>query len=234
MRLFSLLVLFALGCATPQAFVPLAEVRSAAPDGEHRAADYALSPHAHVQVWSRGAFSDEGQGEKETVVHVGFVLDNQGPTPIRLDEKRLFLEDIGSTEGGIEKLAPVQIDGNVTVAPSGKAQIEAYFALPSRIWPSDIVGYRVVWALEGGEKKTELQHTAFQSTRFGPSVYLAYYPYYPYSPWDWYYPFRPYPFYAPYPYWGGPVYGPRVYVAPRAYGPRGYGGPRYLARPRSR
>jgi hypothetical protein len=225
--LLLLLVLFALGCATPQAFVPLAEVRSPAPDGEHNAADYTLEPHAHVQVWSRGAFRDENEGKTETVVHVGFVLDNQGSAPVRLDEKRLYLEDIASTEGGIEKLAPVQIDGNAAVAPSATGQVEAYFALPKRIWPSDIVGYRVVWALEGSEK-TPLQHTAFQSTRYGPRVYLAYYPYAPYY-WGWYYPWRPYPFYAPYPYWGPPVYGPRVYVAPRVYG-----GPRYLAHPRRR
>jgi hypothetical protein len=234
-RLFLLLVLLALGCATPQAFVPLAEVRSAAPDGEHGAADYALEPHTHVQVWSRGAFRDDSQGKTETVVHVGFVLDNQGPVPVRLDEKRLFLEDVGSTEGGFEKLVPVEIDGNAPVAPSGKGQVEAYFTLPQRVWPSDIVGYRVVWALDSGEK-TSLQHTVFQSTRFGPRVYLAEYPYYPYSPWGWYYPWRPY--YAPYPFWGGAVYGPRVYVAPRVYrGPRVYGprgGPRYLARPRAR
>jgi hypothetical protein len=225
-----LLVLLGAGCATPQAFVPLAEVTRAAPDGLHGAADYRLeqpSRRAHVQVWSRGAYRDDTEGKAVTIVHVGFSVENQGPTPIRLDEKRLFLQDIGSTEGGIEQLAPVHLEGNLAVAPQATGTVDAYFSLPGHIWPSDVIGYRVAWAFEGGDS-SRVEHTTFESTR--ARVYLAYYPYYgyyPYYPWGWYGPWRSYPLgYAPYPYWGGP---PHVYV-----GPHGYAGPRVLARPRQR
>ena len=224
------LALLVAGCATPQAFVPLAEVTRAAPDGQHGAADYRLEQparRAHVQVWSRGAYRDDSEGKAVTLVHVGFSVENQGPTPIRLDEKRLFLEDIGSTEGSILRLAPVHLEGNVAIAPQAKGTLDAYFSLPGRIWPSDVFGYRVAWALEGGES-SRVEHTAFESTR--ARVYLAYYPYYPYYssyPWGWYGPWGPYPLgYGPYPYWGGPA---RVYV-----GPPGYAAPRVLARPRLR
>ena len=110
------------------------------------------------------------------------------------------------------------------VAPDTTGIVDAYFTLPHRIWPGDVFGYRVAWALEGGES-ARLEHTAFESTRLRPSIYLAYSPYYAYSPWGWYYPWRPYPLiYAPYPYWGGPpLLRSRVYV-----------GPRVLARPRLR
>jgi hypothetical protein len=218
-----LLALLAAGCATPQAFVPVAEVTRAAPDGLHGAADYQLaepSRRAHVQVWSRGAYRDDPEGQAITLVHVGFSVENHGPTPIRLDEKRLFLEDIGSMEGDIRQLAPVHLEGNVPVAPETSGSVDAYFRLPRRIWPGDVFGYRVAWALEGGES-SHVEHTAFESTRLRPTVYWAY------SPWGWYYPWRPYPYpfaYAPYPYWGGsPVLRSRVYV-----------GPRVLARPRRR
>jgi hypothetical protein len=224
------------GCATPQAFVPLAEVRTAAPDGVHGAADYQLdrpSQRGHVQVWSRGAYRDDSEGPARTIVHIGFSLQNEGTTPLRLNEQRLFLEDIGSSEGGIQQLAPSRVEGNVAIAPSATGNVDAYFTLPRRIWPGDIFGYRVAWAL-AGEEQARVEHTTFESTRFRSRVYFAYD--YPYYPWGWYYPWRPYPFYAPYPYWDGPaVYGPRVYVAPRVYvGPRAYVGPRVLARPRAR
>jgi len=216
-----LLVLLGAACATPQAFVPVAEVTRAAPDGLHGAADYQLDQHsrrAHVQVWSRGAYRDDTEGKANTIVHVGFSVENQGSTPIRLDERRLFLDDVGSTEGSIQRLAPAQLDGNVPVAPNSTGTVEAYFTLPGRVWPSDVFGYRVAWALEGGES-ARLEHTAFESTRFRAPFYLAYYP------WGWYYPWRPYPpLYAPYPYWGRPP----------LLRSRVYGGPRVLARPRRR
>lgn len=220
-----LLALLAAGCATPQAFVPVADLTRVAPDGVHGAADYQLvdpSRRAHVQVWSRGAYRDDREGKAITLVHVGFSVENQGPTPIRLDEKRLFLDDVGSTEGGMRRLAPVHLEGNLPVAPDTTGTVDAYFRLPRRVWPGDIFGYRVAWALEGGES-SGLEHTVFESTRLRPDVYLAYYPYYP---WGWYYPPRPYPFFhGRYPYWGGsPVLRSRVHVGP----------PRVLARPRLR
>jgi hypothetical protein len=227
-----MLALLGAGCATPQAFVPVAEVTRVAPDGQHGAADYQLdqpSGRAHVQVWSQGAYRDDSDGKASTLVHVGFSLENRGPTPIRLDERRLLLQDIGSTEGGIERVAPEHIEGNLSVAPDSTGSVDAYFRLPRRIWPSDVFGYRVAWALEGGES-ARLEHTAFESTRLRPRVYLAYYPYSPYYPGGWYYPWGPYPlWYAPYPYWRGPPV-----LRSRVYGPRVYVGPRVLARPRLR
>src|SRR6185436_2671557 len=108
---------------------------------------------------------------------------------------------------------PAHIEGNVPVVPNSTGSVDVYFTLPRRVWPSDVYGYRVAWALEGGES-ARLEHTAFESTRFRPRVYvgLGYYPYYAY-PWGWY-PWRPYPLlYAPYPYWGGPpLLRSRVYV----------------------
>jgi len=226
-------LLMGVGCATPQAFVPVAEVTAPAPDGVHGAAEYQLDQpmhRGHVQVWSQGAYRDDSEGPARTIVHVGFSVQNEGTTPLRLDERRLFLEDIGSTEGGIQQLAPSRLEGNTPIVPASTGHVDAYFTLPRRIWPGDVFGYRVAWALEG-EEKARVQHTAFESTRYRPPLYLAYsYPYYPYYPWGWYYPGRPYPFYAPYPYWGGPpVFRSRVYVGPRAYV-----GPRVLARPRAR
>jgi len=94
-----LLVLLGAGCATPQAFVPVAEVTRAAPDGLHGAAEYQLdqpSRRAHVQVWSHGTYRDDTGGKAVTLVHVGFsisVLDEE-----EAEGTLQFLERMGELE----------------------------------------------------------------------------------------------------------------------------------------
>jgi hypothetical protein len=230
----SLCLLAGSGCASYQAFVPIADVTAPSPEAEHTAADYALGPAqqrwGNVQVWTHGAYREEREGAARTVVHIGFSVHNQGASPLRLDEKRLFLEDVALGSGLVHRIAPSHVDGNEPIGASSTRQIDAYFDLPRRARPYDVAGYRVSWAFQG-PNDTIAEHTDFRSTTYAWRRSYAYYP--GAYPWGWYYPLRPYPYYFsyspyyypfdayPYPYWVGPpefrgrVYGPRVLARPR-------------------
>jgi hypothetical protein len=221
---------FASGCVSGQAFMPVANVSALSPDGKERASEYPVEiNHQRVgtaRVWTNGAYRTEVQGSTRTVVHVGFALDNTSSAPLSLDPKQLRLQDVLTPDGALYQIPPVQVDGNLTVAPAHNEQMNAVFELPGGIWPSDVLAYHVAWKVEAGG--TFAENTPFVGPGYGR---------YPYSP---YYYAYPYDYYWGYPWgywWPGLYYSPYHFYPYRGYGgfaPRGYVVPRHYASPRAR
>jgi hypothetical protein len=230
-------LLCAVGCGPPQAFMPAANVTQITPRGEKDevyAAAYRMEADGRrlgeAKLWSRGVDRGDVEGKTRTLVHVGFILKNDTSAPLRLDEQRLKLEDVQLGEETIYDVPALTVDGELTVPPGATRDIDVAFGLPYRIWPGDVLAYRVRWRVDGERPYTE--QTAFLRNGYRPGRYPghAYYydPYwYPYG----YASFGLYPWYWPYygpPYYG-PYYGPaigiqgRVRVAPF---PRNYARPR--------
>lgn len=206
-------------CVGTQVFTPAANATAFSPDGASRAAEYPIEIDQHpigdARLWSHGAYRADVEGSTKTVVHVGFLLHNTGATPISLDDKRLFLEDVLTSDGTLYQVPPVHVDGNTSVPASQSAQVDALFALPSGLWPGDVIAYHVSWTVKGTGVYT--QRTPF----VGPGyVRFHYFPYgYPYGPYGYY-------FYDGYPwaYWGAPYspyfggrFGRGYYYAPRRF-----------------
>jgi hypothetical protein len=209
------LLLGGTGCVTTRAFVPGEHVTGLSPGGDHYAAEYTVRDADHliaeIKVWALGA-SRDGSGDAVTTVYLGFEVDNVGASPVRLDPKRLFLDDVRIDDGEqkLARIRPLGIEGDTLIPPGEERTIEVSFALPDDVWPSDVRGYRVAWQLTNGgsySQKTPFLRAA-NLRRGDPYPYygtsLGFYMYgaYPYGAWpSWryrrYYPGWPY---APYYY----------------------------------
>lgn len=196
------------GCVSSRAFVPSEHVTGFSPDGQQYAAEYTLLEEGEtvgeVKVWTDGAERDDSR----TVIRVAFELDNPSQRPLRFDESRLFLEELPEDGKAPGRERPAELTGDTLVPPGESRQLAATFTLPSGIWPSDVPGYRVGWAVVGG--KSHSRKTPFVHMRpRGPDPWgPGYAPYYGYSypgfyRYRWPPPWRR-PFYSPYyyyPYW---------------------------------
>jgi len=218
-------VLFGSGCGTPQAFMPAARVAELSPGNPQLAADYVMEDKGQrlgdAKVWSKGVFRDSGEGKTTTIAHVGFVIQNTTNAPLRFDEKRLMLEDVQLNDETIYEIPPATIDGELVIPPAQTRSVDVAFDLPYRVWPGDVLVYRVRWTIDHGAPytgRTAFVRNGFRSGRYPAHAYLGY-PYdggfYPYG-----YPYG----YGPYGYglyigigaypgfWGSdPFYYPRVY-----------------------
>jgi hypothetical protein len=215
-------VLVLSGCMGTQVFTPAANATAFSPDGASRAAEYPIEIDQHpigdARLWSHGAYRAEVDGSTRTVVHVALLLHNTSAAPISLDDKRLSLEDVVTSDGTLYQVLPAHVDGTTSVPPSQSAQIDALFALPSGLWPVDVIAYHVAWTVKGTGVYT--QRTPF----VGPGyVRFHYLPYgYPYGPYGYYYDGYPGAYWGPgyYPYFGmrfgrGSYYAPRRFATPR-------------------
>jgi hypothetical protein len=225
------------GCATSQAFIPVAPLMRPGPEGT-RAAQYTVERQGQqfgeIQVWSRGAYRTEIEGKARTLVQIGLSLHNTSPAPLEFDPAQLFLDEVALRGGTLYRLAPAQVKGNVPVAPSQTGTLEAYFLLPDDAWPGDVFEYRLAWQVRDAAG-AYANRTAFRSTSY--SAYDGYYVEYRWGYYPWGYYAWPYPYagYYAYPGYGYPRYpGARYDVgAP----PRFYARPetsRGLAAPRAR
>jgi hypothetical protein len=221
----SLLLLCLSGCATRQSFMPAENATDITRRGyiaahyESRRGD---GGSTEVKVWSGGTFPGEtDSGEEAQLAHVGFALDNDSSQPVRLEPASLRLEGVRVSDGErVGPLSPVEISGNVDVAPRGKSEVEALFRLPDGVSATDVRDFEVGWLLTSGSERYA-QRTPFERSIPQPlvPVYYAgpgpyyYWPYYPY-----YYPYvggRVFLYRSPY-YFYAPRYQYRRYVGPRA------------------
>jgi hypothetical protein len=95
------------------------------------------------------------------------------------------------------RVSPEEVTGDPLVPPGESRQVDVSFALPSSVWPSDVPGYRVAWAVVG--QRAHARKTPFLRA---PEANRADdgYPYY-------YGPYYGYPFYPGF-------YGARYYRYP--------------------
>src|SRR5690348_12798696 len=92
----ALLALALTGCAGTEYFRPTEKVTALSPEG-YAAADYPVIIHgnavADIKVWSGGASRQRFEdGEKHTVVRVGFGIENNGKDPVWLDTEGMALD----------------------------------------------------------------------------------------------------------------------------------------------
>jgi hypothetical protein len=150
--LFAGLVL--LGCAGRQNFTPTDNATSLSPAG-YLASDYdvnsRLGAFSDAKVWSRGAYSQKIAGEKRTVVHVGFELENHLNQPIAFDAKGVRLDKVATDKHELsEEIAPSLVQGSPTLDAQDTRRLDVYFVLPGGVKPGDVDGFRVRWALTDG------------------------------------------------------------------------------------
>jgi len=210
------------GCVSSRAFLPTEHVTGLSPSGDYYAAEYPIVERgqslAEVKVWSAGAIRDASDDAPRTTVRIGFELTNHGDSPIRLEPKQLYLEELPASGATAGRSTPAHVDGDTLVPPGQTRHVDAAFDLPSSVWPSDVPGFRVAWSLVG--ERVHSRKTPFLRAvdAGGPGPWSPYNA--PYS--SWYYPgmYYGYPgFYGAWPYryrmWPPPWRGPRIYYVPR-------------------
>lgn len=193
------------GCARRD-FVPTEKVEAASAEG-FAAAEYDLSTKdgdlGNARVWSSGAEEvDRPGGGEETVLHVGFEVENTSDAPLRLPADGVRLESVRLDDGVLEGIPVTRIDGPEVIAPHESARIHASFAMPAGIEPEDMDDFRVRWELRSnGTVHTEWtpfvdsayayapMYDPYYVGAFGPPIHGTVYGY-PYG----------YPYYG-YPYW---------------------------------
>jgi hypothetical protein len=141
------------GCGSTQQFTPADRVTSLSPAG-YPAAEYdvdsTLGEFSDAKVWSRGAYSQEIAGEKRTVVHVGFEIENHMNQPIQFDAHGVRLESLATdNKEAPGEIAPGWVQGDSTLGAQDSKRLDVYFVLPTNVSPSDVDGFRVRWALNG-------------------------------------------------------------------------------------
>jgi hypothetical protein len=188
------------GCARRD-FVPTEKVEAASPDG-FAAAEYDLSTKdgdlGTARVWSSGAAEVDRQGGEETVLHVGFEVENASDEPLRLPAEGVRLESVRLDDGVLEGIPVTRIDGPQVIAAHESARIHASFVMPAGVEPEDMDDFRVRWELRSnGTVHTEWtpfvdsayayspMYDPYYAGAFGPPIYgtVHGYPYYGYPYW---------------------------------------------------
>src|SRR5690349_11994669 len=116
------------GCVSSRAFLPTEHVTGFSPRGDYSAAEYPIMERgqalADVKLWSTGALRDSSDADPRTTVRVGFELENHGDTPVRLDPKQLYLEEM--PKPGVEpgRTPPARVEGDTLVPPGQTRQLD--------------------------------------------------------------------------------------------------------------
>lgn len=195
--------LFAIGCgARQQSFEPAERLTARSPEG-FSAAEYDLGTRqqdlGEARVWSNGAYRKKIRGEQQTIVHVGFHIENHTERPIALPVDQLFL-DAGIIERRVlENVPPASVSGVPTIEPHDSQRLDVYFSLPRGIAPQDVDAFQVQWRLaaDGLVYSQETPFLKSQSERYANRYYYTpfYDPFF-YDP----YIFHPWVVVRPYPY----------------------------------
>ena len=145
------ILLLAAGCgARQEQFTPAERMTAMSPEG-FTAAEYDLGTKeknlGEAKVWSNGAYRKKVRGEKRTVVHVGFYIENHTDQPMTLPMDQLFLDSATLDRNVIENVPPASMEGMTTIEPHGRQRIDAYFALPRGVAPKEVDAFQVQWKL---------------------------------------------------------------------------------------
>lgn len=205
----SILAIVAGACASaPEDFIPAEMASGITPEG-YAAADYEMivegSRLGDVMVWSDGAYRADVNGERRTVIHVGFDVSSYVDVPIEINPQVAELRI--QVNGSIVRQEADFIAGPQTVAPNTDQTLSMYFVLPRGVEPQHIDAFRISW------KATAKGLTYAQRTPFIEYEPAYYYPYYgPTWGFGYYYS----PFYDPFYYYPYAAYGPAI-IHPTPY-----------------
>jgi hypothetical protein len=156
-------MVFSLACAPRQAFVPAERLTAFSPQG-HVAAEYDLRTRrgvvGHVRVWSHGAERVRFDGGRRALVHVGLVIQNDSNMPLAIDEERTRL-DWATVNGTVYENIPVaHLEGEKFIPPGGETRVDVYFAMIPGVYPTDVRGFRLRWAVRD-DQAIHAQRTPF-------------------------------------------------------------------------
>jgi hypothetical protein len=182
--------------ASRERFEPAERATARTAEG-YTAAEYEIQGREGVlgdaKLWTRGAFRAEVRGQKRTVVHVGFELENNSNQPFELVRDQIYLDSATLDRAVVRDIPPTQVNGSTTVPPGATRRVDAFFSLPPGAMPHDADAFRVHWKIANGSV-SYAQRTPFLET---PDRQVPYYYYTPF-----YDPF----YYDPY------IFSPRVIV----------------------
>lgn len=128
------------------------------------AAEYQLDQAGEMLLWSQGGWREDGDdGDEQSVIHFGLEVENDSEELLEIvvDEFRLRirLEDGRS----IGELMPVELDGEVEIAPGTSSELHMWFAAPDLDSPRDIEALDLHWLLR---LRTEANTEFRGSTKF--------------------------------------------------------------------
>ena len=148
MRWLLLLCLFGSACASSRLFAPRENLNGTGPQG-HPAAVYRLddSEIGEVRLWSNGARRVELPEGAETRLKVGFELENNSKSPMRLDTQAMRVHAVVGSDSAAEELSPVTVEGPVEAAPDRMARVYVEFQPATEVGPRDIRSFEVHWSV---------------------------------------------------------------------------------------
>jgi hypothetical protein len=185
------------GCtrATSREAVHPTENATATEHGE-LASEYHLRTNAGdigtAKVWSHGAYRADVGGTDQTVIRVGFEIENTSSQPIVFDPQMTRLASVEIDKRELTDIPVSMGQGRYIINPHSEGEVDAYFILPTGVMPQQVDSFNLMWAVNSGGQ------TFSEFTNFNQDEYYGYY-----SP--------DYPFYGPYPYAYDPFYEPLYY-----------------------
>lgn len=195
----------AVGCAGPQYFRPTERVDAVSEEG-FEAASYPIVRENEMlgwgRVWSSGARAAGRDAARRTELHVGIELESASTRTLRLERPRLI--NARTASGVLPELEPASSFGDRTAAPFAVTHLDAYFALPDGVEPSDIRSFAIRWSVSSEDVRVHAETTPFVPGRrhrvWVPGCWWSspwYHDPYWYPYWAWY----------PYPYPSVGIYG---------------------------
>lgn len=184
----ALLLLVSCGPAV-QEFVPAEKLtaRAPIPDG-YAAAEYDLETEGtdlgEAKVWSKGAYRATIDGNRYTVIELGFEIENELRQPLAL--QRIQLDSLTADNLRYQDRRPARVLGAQEIPPGEESQLTAYFFLPPQVDPNDVEAFRVEWAVGTGQVRYDestpfLQQPEPRRTRAG-YYYTPFYDPFVYDP----------------------------------------------------
>lgn len=150
-------------CANDRLFAPRENLNGVGPTGRP-AAVYAMPAPAagEVRLWSDGA-ERRGEGAaQQTVIRVGFELENLGQEPLVLEPTAVQLDDLASDPAAtLPSPLLLGAPSPVAAAPGTTARADLEYALVGDVAPRDLVGFRLRWSVRAGDAVLQ-QVTPFQ------------------------------------------------------------------------
>jgi hypothetical protein len=178
---FSLLLCLLSCAATREHFIPREDVRAQSPRG-WPAAQYPITIGGEnvgeAKVWSEGTFRADVEGDKRTILHIGFEVENRSGAELDFDVDKCRVVDVQGDDGRMADMAAHDESGQLHVAVGQVGLIDLEFVLPLGSNPRDLDTFRVEWTLASPSGQF------VQSTPFRVDTTRYYRPrYYYYDPW---------------------------------------------------
>lgn len=158
------------------AFRPTDNVTRSAPGGQP-AASYEIrggtdrAAHARVNVWSQGAYVDNGR----TMARVGVELRNTGDQYVSLARHELQLDAYLEDGRALPPAQLVHTVGPLFALPGEATRVELVYALAANVDPDAIGSLRLRWAVEHDDGHRYVQFTDFRRVPEAVTTGVVYY-----------------------------------------------------------